>query len=75
MRDIQASGAETHRPQFLDAGQRRQAVAIGRRGRAGAHRRQGETGAAIETTGATRRCARRIDLDALLSAARDGRKP
>jgi hypothetical protein len=75
MREIQASEAETHRARFLDAGQRGQAVAIDRPSRAGAHRRQRETGAAIETAAAMRRRAGKIDLDALLSAARDWRKP
>ncbi len=75
MREIEASEAKTHRPQFLDAVERGRTVPADRPGRALAHRRQGETGAAIESIGAPRRRAGKIGLDALLSAAHDGRKP
>ncbi len=80
MRENQASQAHISVRQRLDEAERGETVAIPRRGRAvarialDARRRQEQIETAIETVKALRRRARKIALDELASARREGRK-
>jgi len=80
MREIQASDAKTHLPQFLDDVERGESLVITRHGRAiarivpEAHRRQEEIDKAIENIKALRQRTGKIPLHELLSSRHEGHK-